>query len=104
MTAQADLFATDEMSVRSFPPHLDPSRAVRFEINLDEDTDHVAPAVNGTLPVGAVGNNRDVWLAQVFDRADQLLASFPLPTHDLAMTKCREISDAWERNAQLTLL
>jgi len=104
MIAQLDMFAGDETRVRSFPPHLDPGRAFAWDIVTDVDKDHVAERVAGELPVGAVGNNAEVFLAQVRDKDGIVLASFPFATWRQARDKLDECIEHALRNGQGTFL
>jgi len=103
MNAQLDIFGADETAVRSFPPHLDPARVHDYDIQREADTDHVAAVVAGVLPVGALGNNRDVWLVQVLDKDREILASFPFATYEQAFAKLSELRDTVDLNRQQTL-
>lgn len=104
MTHQPDLFGDNRAETRSFPPHLDPARARRFVIRHDTDRDHIAAPVDGRLPVGALGNNRDTWLAQVLDDAGKILASFPYDTEFAAQCRLDDLKEQLNANRQTTFL
>ena len=72
---QTDLFSNGAGgdSVRSLPPHLDPDRVAHVVVVEEQDRDHVAAAVGGVLPVGALGNNAAVWVVRVLDKAETVL-------------------------------
>lgn len=69
-TMQNELFD----NARSHAPHLDPARAVDITISNEQDRDFVADPVNGYLPIGALGSNREVWVVRVSDGGDVLFA------------------------------
>lgn len=104
MNHQPDLFGGDESAVRSFPPHLDPVRVADYTVTCDIDRDHIAAPVDGRLPVGALGTNRETYCAQVLDAAGEVLASFPFDTPGAADAKVDELRAALNRNRQMTLL
>lgn len=101
---QTDLFASDEKTVRSYPPHLDPDRAHETDVVREEDTDHVASNVNGCLPVGALGNNAEVWIVRVFDRGGAILGAFRRDTKGAAYMLQDEILASINSNKQGILL
>ena len=104
MIHQPDLFGSDVAATRSFPPHLDPLRVADFQVERDIDRDHVAaPGADGRLPVGAIGNNRETYLAQVLDAAGDVLASFPFDSRDAAWGKIDELRGTLDRNRQVFL-
>lgn len=70
---QTDLFQTGANEDRSFPPHFDPARVSMVLVDEEEDRDHVAAAVGGILPVGALGNNRTVFVVRVLGKAEDVL-------------------------------
>lgn len=104
MTTQDDLFSGDETTVRSFPAHLDPARAVHVTVTPEIHRDHVAARVDGALPVGAVGNNSPVYVLRVHDRANVLLHAETFPDRAQAERAKAELRAAIQANAQGQLL
>lgn len=84
MTNQLNIFAADELAVRSFPPHLDPNKAEDWRVVPCTDADFVAPATGDILPVGAIGNNRDAWSLETIGANDEVIHAEKFTTRSAA--------------------
>lgn len=104
MTAQDDLFAGDELAVRSFPPHLDPAKVKDWRVVPVTDADFVAPAVAGVLPVGAIGNNREVWALETIGANDEILHCEKFTTRSAAWAEQQRAENSIRLNRQLVML
>lgn len=100
---QSDLFNDGAEPVRSFPPHLDPARVSMVLVDREQDCDHVAQAVGGVLPVGALGNNRPCYVVRVLGQSEDVLHAESYPTQAGAYRYADSIRAALDRNRQADL-
>jgi hypothetical protein len=97
MTITLEMF--DHGAVASVPPWQDPARVAGISIDQETDRDHIREAA-----IGRVGNNAQVHVLRVHDRAGALILAETYAARGTAWARRAEIENLIDRNRQIQLL